>query len=65
MLDAIAAHWRARGYGPTYAELAETLGLRSKTAVTGSIDALVRKGYLRRDVGVPRSVRLVHGRNDD
>jgi SOS-response transcriptional repressor LexA len=64
MLDAITAHWRARGYGPTYAELAETLGLRSKTAVTGSIDALVRKGYLLRDVGVPRSVRLVGGARD-
>lgn len=39
---------RAEGYPPTIREIGRGVGIRSLRGVTGHLEALVRKGYLRR-----------------
>lgn len=47
---------RSRGYPPTVREVARKFGYRSPLAAKQHIDALVRKGYLRRAPGISRGL---------
>ncbi len=58
VLDFILQHIRERGYPPTVREVARAFGYRSPLSAKQHIDALVRKGYLRRASGVSRGLSL-------
>jgi len=58
VFDFILRHIRQRGYPPTVREVARAFGYRSPLAAKQHIDALVKKGYLRRDSGVSRGLSL-------
>jgi len=48
VLDFIAAHSAAAGRPPTLREIAEGLGLRQHSSAQAHVEALTRKGHLRR-----------------
>lgn len=56
VLEFILSHIRQKGYPPTVREVAREFGYRSPLAAKQHIDALVRKGYLRRASGISRGL---------
>ena len=58
VLDAIVQMTRENGYCPTYREIGDGLGGRSTSTVLRHIEALERKGYLRRAPGKARRLDL-------
>jgi repressor LexA len=58
ILQVIREWGAARGYAPTMREIAEAVGLTSKSSVAHQLSALQKKGYLRRDAGRPRTVEM-------
>jgi repressor LexA len=59
ILETIAHYIEERSYPPTYQDLADLLGIKSKFAILKHIDALVKKGYLEKDSSA-RGLRIVH-----
>jgi repressor LexA len=57
--DLIRGHVAARGYAPTIREIGAAFGFRSTNGVVGHLNALERKGYLRRDPGRAGGIRLI------
>ncbi|MGP5253325.1 transcriptional repressor LexA [Brachybacterium alimentarium] len=53
--SAIAAH----GYPPTMREIGDAVGLTSSSSVSHQLQALERKGFLRRDPKRPRAMEIV------
>ncbi len=51
----------ARGYPPTVREIGEGVGLSSPSSVTYQLDALERRGFLRRDPNRPRALVVADG----
>src|SRR5277367_5204838 len=51
------------GYPPTLAELAAAMGLRNRMTVHQHVAALKKKGIVRWEPGLNRSLRLVEGEN--
>ncbi len=58
VFDFILQHIRQKGYPPTVREVARAFGYRSPLAAKQHIDALVKKGYLRRDPSISRGLSL-------
>jgi repressor LexA len=58
VLDAIAAHFEQHSRMPTHAELAETLGFKSKNSSWQYLQQLQRKGYLHIDAYKSRGVMV-------
>jgi repressor LexA len=50
---------REKGYPPTVREIGERLGLRSSCTVQRHLEALERKGYIKRDRTKARSVEIL------
>lgn len=48
-----------RGYPPTMREIGEAVGLTSPSSVKHQLDALERKGIIRRDPHLPRALEIV------
>lgn len=59
VLNAVENSVAARGYPPSLRELADAVGL-AKTTTDAHLDALVRKGFLRRDAGEDRGLCVLH-----
>lgn len=59
VLETIRMAISERGYPPTLREIGEAVGLHSPSSVKHQVDALERKGYLRRDPHLPRALELV------
>jgi repressor LexA len=59
ILHLIADSVEKFGYPPTYQQLCDVLGIHSKNGVKKHIDALVAKGYLKKDSS-PRGIRIIH-----
>jgi len=59
VLDAVARMMRERGCCPTIREIGERVGLRSSCTVQRHLEALERKGYLRRVPGKARRIELI------
>lgn len=55
----IAAHQKRCGFAPTYAEIMQGLGLASKANAQRLIEALVKRGFLRRRRGRARGIEIV------
>lgn len=49
VLETIRAWIRERGYPPTIRELGKQLGIKSLRGVTTHLDAIAKKGFLKRD----------------
>ena len=59
VLDAIRAHVRRHGIPPSRAELAAAVGLKHDSAVDKHLTALAKKGWIERERGMRRGLRLV------
>ncbi|MFQ6092241.1 MAG: transcriptional repressor LexA [bacterium] len=57
-LDYVARSIRERGYQPTMREIGDHFGIRSTHGVHRHLTALEQKGYLRREGGRSKAVRL-------
>lgn len=51
----------SRGYPPSVREIGQAMGLTSSSTVHSHLEALARKGYLRRDPSKPRALELLRG----
>jgi len=59
VLQTLADMMQESGYCPTVREIGHRLGIRSSCTVQRHLDALERKGYLRRAPGKARRIRLL------
>ncbi len=60
ILDFIAECISGRGMPPTLREIGATFGMRSVRSVQTHLEALERKGFIRRLVGKSRGIELLH-----
>jgi repressor LexA len=58
VLEIIEQHMRERGYPPSVREIGEAVGLTSPSTVHAHLNALQRRGYLRRDPTKPRAIEV-------
>ena len=65
VLETITAAISARGYPPTMREIGDAVGLTSSSSVSHQLQALERKGYLRRDPKRPRAMEVILLGEDD
>jgi repressor LexA len=59
VLEVIRAAVERRGYPPSMREIGEAVGLTSPSSVAHQLQALERKGFLRRDPNRPRAIEIV------
>lgn len=55
----IREHIRDNGYAPSFAEIAESVGVTSSSTVHHHIEQLVFEGRLRRKLGAVRAISVV------
>ena len=55
-LRSIAAHIEQHGVAPSVVELSKAMCLNHKMASHSYLNSLELKGYVRREIGVPRSI---------
>ena len=55
----LAAFISVNGYSPSYQQICDGTGIRSKSTVQSVLDDLKRQGRITRDHGVARSIRMV------
>ena len=65
ILEMIEQHMRDRGYPPSVREIGEAVGLTSPSTVHAHLNALQRRGYLRRDPTKPRAIEVRWDSNSD
>ena len=58
ILEFILSTVEQRGYPPSVREIAEAVGLASPSTVHAHLEALQRKGYLRKDATKPRAIAV-------
>ena len=58
ILDFILSTVAERGYPPSVREIAEAVGLTSPSTVHAHLEALQKKGYLRKDATKPRAIAI-------
>lgn len=61
VLSGIRFIFSESGYAPTVRELGERLGLRSSCTVQRHLEALERKGYIRRNPSKARTIEIMRG----
>jgi repressor LexA len=59
VLEVIRNSIDRRGYPPSMREIGDAVGLASPSSVSHQLNALVAKGYLRRDPNRPRAIEVV------
>lgn len=59
VLNFIIAYIEQNGYPPSMREIATHIGVSGNVAVISHLDALERKGYIRRDTGSSRGIVLI------
>ena len=59
VLEVIRHSVERRGYPPSMREIGESVGLTSPSSVSHQLQALERKGYLRRDPNRPRALEVL------
>lgn len=59
ILDFITACVNERGYPPSIREIGDHVGLSSPSSVAHHVDVLVARGYLAREPGRPRAIRVI------
>ncbi len=63
ILESIATKVRTDGYPPTMQEIADEMGIKSKNGVVKHLQALEKKGYIRRASGGARGITILKGLN--
>jgi len=58
-LDFIKGFWGQNGFAPSYDQIAEAMGIKSKSGVHRVITCLVERGWVVREPHKARSVRVV------
>jgi len=58
ILDRIKAYIHEHGYSPSVRDVAAENGMNSSNGAKSVIDVLQKKGYLRRDPNIARSIVL-------
>jgi len=58
ILDFILATVEERGYPPSVREIADSVGLASPSTVHAHLEALQKKGYIRKDATKPRAIEI-------
>ena len=58
VLDVIAAYIREHGYPPSNREIGKAMDIRSPHGVKQHIDRLVAKGFIEREPGKARAIRV-------
>jgi len=58
ILDYILGTVEDRGYPPSVREIADAVGLASPSTVHAHLEALQRKGYIRKDATKPRAIEI-------
>lgn len=59
LLDFVASYQDEHGYSPTYQEIAQHIGLASKSGVRRMVESLLARGYLRMEGGYAARRALV------
>ena len=59
VLNAIAAFIKAKGYSPSYEELAKKIGVSSLAVVATYLKILQRKGYIFRNRNAVREIQIL------
>lgn len=59
ILKAIRESVQQRGYPPSMHEIGEAVGLTSTSSISHQLDTLQEKGYLHRDPGRARTLRII------
>jgi len=59
LLDIISSEISANGFAPSFEEMKERMGLRSKSGIWRLINALEERGYIRRLLNRARAIELV------
>jgi len=54
-LDFIGAFWAEKGYAPSYDEIKDALGAKSKSSVAALVTKLEERGYIQRHWSNPIS----------
>lgn len=62
ILKFIEDYWRLHQRAPTIREIQEGLKLSSTSVVNHHLEALVRKGYIERDHGISRGIKVIGAR---
>jgi len=58
ILDFIATFIDSKGYAPSVRDIAKGCGMRSSSLAQYHLNILEREGYVHRDRGISRSLRL-------
>ena len=58
ILDFILSTVEERGYPPSVREIADSVGLASPSTVHAHLEALQKKGYIRKDATKPRAIEI-------
>ena len=58
VLEIVAAHLKTHGRAPTVREIASAMGLKAVGTIQDHLKALMQKGFLEKDPGVSRGLRL-------
>lgn len=58
-LDFIAEHQDDKGYSPSIRQIADHMGGIGTNAVFGHLMALESKGYIEREAGLARAIRIL------
>jgi len=58
VMDFIVEHFRGKGYYPTIREICIQLGFSGTNSGSDHIKALVRRGWLQKDKGISRGIRI-------
>ena len=54
----IVQYFKEHGYGPSYQEIGEAVGLSSKSSVSSHITKMLDTGMIDKDAGKPRTIRI-------
>ena len=65
ILDFIRADIHRKGFPPSVREIGEAVGLSSSSTVHSHLDALERKGFIRRDPSKPRALEVLDFRDSE
>src|SRR5580698_7167148 len=60
ILDFISASVRERGFPPSIREISAQFGIQSTQGVQRHLDALEKKGYVKKDPRAARSLQVTH-----
>ncbi len=64
-MDYLKKHLKQKGYPPSVREIGKAVGLSSSSTVHSHLEALNKKGYIRKDPAKPRALKIKGANNSD